>query len=184
MSDIVERLNLDHSTLNPLHKEAADEITRLRQLLSEADKREKEVRAKALNHAAVVAYATCAESLHGHGWRGLWLRSGQGGFDSIGIIDCEISDQVPSLYATGSVILLVFANQAGKFFYTGANRPANGQDITLHMIRTIISCVYPNVEVTAGQGALVANALAALPLAIAFNQIATIVLDNITMTAV
>ena len=64
MSDIVERLNLDHSTLNPLHKEAADEITRLRQLLSEADKREKEVRAKALNHAAVVAYATCAETRH------------------------------------------------------------------------------------------------------------------------
>lgn len=30
MSDIVERLNLDHSTLNPLHKEAADEINRLR----------------------------------------------------------------------------------------------------------------------------------------------------------
>lgn len=44
MSDIVERLNLDHSTLNPLHKEAADEITRLRQLLSEADKREREAR--------------------------------------------------------------------------------------------------------------------------------------------
>lgn len=67
---------------------------------------------------------------------------------------------------------------------TGANRPANGQDITLHMIRTIISCVYPNVEVTAGQGALVANALAALPLAIAFNEIATITLANITVTAV
>lgn len=67
---------------------------------------------------------------------------------------------------------------------TGANRPANGQDITLHMIRTIISCVYPNVEVTAGQGALVANALAALPLAIDFDKIATITLANITVTAV
>lgn len=67
---------------------------------------------------------------------------------------------------------------------TGANRPANGQDITLHMIRTIISCVYPNVEVTAAQGALVANALAALPLAIDFDEIATITLDNITVTAV
>jgi hypothetical protein len=44
MTDIVERLNLDHSTLNRLHKEAADEITRLRQLLSEADKREREAR--------------------------------------------------------------------------------------------------------------------------------------------
>ncbi|WP_149898948.1 hypothetical protein [Rhizobium rhizogenes] len=52
MTDIVERLNLDHSTLNPLHKEAADEITRLRQLLSESQKREKEARAKALEEAA------------------------------------------------------------------------------------------------------------------------------------
>ncbi|KAA3503247.1 hypothetical protein DXM27_10335 [Rhizobium rhizogenes] len=48
----MERLNLDHSTLNPLHKEAADEITRLRQLLSESQKREKEARAKALEEAA------------------------------------------------------------------------------------------------------------------------------------
>lgn len=53
MTDIVERLNIDHSTLNPLHKEAADEITRLRQLLSEAEKREREARAKALEEAAL-----------------------------------------------------------------------------------------------------------------------------------
>lgn len=66
---------------------------------------------------------------------------------------------------------------------TGANRPANGQDITLHLIRTIISCVFPNVEVTAGQGAFVADALDDLPLSIAFNQIVTISLDNITVTA-
>ncbi len=55
MTDIVERLNLDHSTLNRMHKEAADEITRLRQLLSEAEKREKEARAKTLEDAAQVA---------------------------------------------------------------------------------------------------------------------------------
>lgn len=61
MTDIVERLNLDHSTLNPLHKEAADEITRLRQLLSEADKREREATAKALEDAAVVAERAIAE---------------------------------------------------------------------------------------------------------------------------
>ncbi|KRA58220.1 hypothetical protein [Rhizobium sp. Root651] len=46
------------------YQQAADEITRLRQLLYEAEKREKEVRAKVLNHAAVVAYATCAETRH------------------------------------------------------------------------------------------------------------------------
>lgn len=67
---------------------------------------------------------------------------------------------------------------------TGDNRPNNGQDITLHMIRTIISSVYPNVEVTAATGALVANPLAALPIAIAFTEIASIDLDHITITAV
>lgn len=36
----------------------------LRTALSEAEKREKEARVKALNHAAVVAYATCAETRH------------------------------------------------------------------------------------------------------------------------
>lgn len=66
----------------------------------------------------------------------------------------------------------------------GANRPANGQDITLHMVRTIISCVYPNVEVTAATGAIVGSTLAALPIAIAFTEISTIDLDQITITAV
>ncbi len=37
---------------------------RLRQLLSEAQKREREARLKALNNAAAVAYATCAETRH------------------------------------------------------------------------------------------------------------------------
>lgn len=67
---------------------------------------------------------------------------------------------------------------------TGAGRPANGQDITLHLIRTIISCAYPNVEVTAATGALVGDGLVALPLAIGFDKIATITLDNIAVTAV
>ena len=39
MSDIVERLNLDHSSLNRLHQEAAEEITRLRIALAEAEKK-------------------------------------------------------------------------------------------------------------------------------------------------
>lgn len=54
----------DWHTLCKTAREAATEITRLRQLLSEAEKREREERVKALNHAAVVAYATCAETRH------------------------------------------------------------------------------------------------------------------------
>ena len=45
-----------------LMEEAADEITRLRQLLSEADKREREARAKALEEAAQVAEKTGANN--------------------------------------------------------------------------------------------------------------------------
>lgn len=49
MNDIVERLlNIQdhgHKSLNNLHQQAAAEITHLRQLLSEAEKREKEARA-------------------------------------------------------------------------------------------------------------------------------------------
>lgn len=67
---------------------------------------------------------------------------------------------------------------------TGTNRPANGQDITLHMVRTVISCAYPNVEVTAATGALVGNPPAALPISIAFTEISSIDLNQITMTAV
>lgn len=66
---------------------------------------------------------------------------------------------------------------------TGAGRPANGQDITLHLIRTIISCAYPNVEVTAATAELVAETLAALPFAVDFDEIITIELDNIAVTA-
>ncbi|MBX4889762.1 hypothetical protein [Rhizobium bangladeshense] len=67
---------------------------------------------------------------------------------------------------------------------TGATRPANGQDITLHMIRTIISCVYPNVEVTAATGNRVGSGAAAMPIVIGFDEIATITLDKIAITAV
>lgn len=66
---------------------------------------------------------------------------------------------------------------------TGANRPANGQDITLHLIRTIVSCVYPNVEVTTATGARTGSAAAALPITMDFDEMATITLANIAITA-
>lgn len=67
---------------------------------------------------------------------------------------------------------------------TGANRPSNGKAITLHLIRTLISCIYPNVEVTAATGARADDGLSALPLAVSFSEIVTINLDDITITAV
>lgn len=67
---------------------------------------------------------------------------------------------------------------------TGSNRPVNGQDITLHLIRTITSCVYPNVEVTAATGNRVGSGAAAVPIAIDFDEMATITLANISIAAV
>ncbi len=66
---------------------------------------------------------------------------------------------------------------------TGANRPDNGEDITLHMIRTIISCVYPNVEVTNVTGGRV-GVSSSFPIVIDFDEIVSIGLDDITVTAV
>ena len=71
MSDVVELLrkaafvrykNGWEST--SLAKDAADIITRLRQLLSEAEKREREVRAKALGDAASAIFVMGAWSPH------------------------------------------------------------------------------------------------------------------------
>lgn len=67
---------------------------------------------------------------------------------------------------------------------TSDGRPANGQDITLHLIRTIVSSAFPNVEVTAATGGVVGSPAASLPVAIAFNQIATFNLNDIAVTAV
>ncbi len=67
---------------------------------------------------------------------------------------------------------------------TGANRPANGQDITMHLIRTIISCAFPHVEVLDAEGGRDGDPVGPLPLTFTFNEIASIVLNDITITAV
>ncbi|QQM29285.1 hypothetical protein JET14_13205 [Martelella lutilitoris] len=66
---------------------------------------------------------------------------------------------------------------------SGSNRPANGRDITEHMIRTVIAQSWRNVEVTAIQGARVGDTATDLPISIDFDEIASIDLDNITITA-
>lgn len=58
---------------------------------------------------------------------------------------------------------------------TGATRPANGQDITLHLVRTAVSSVYPNVEVVSATANVLPNGpLRPLPVAIPFLSIAEI----------
>lgn len=67
---------------------------------------------------------------------------------------------------------------------TGANRPANGQDITLHLIRTAVSSAYPNVEVvTATANVLPNGPLMLLPLPVRFFSIAEIDPARITVAA-
>lgn len=57
----------------------------------------------------------------------------------------------------------------------------NGDDMTLHALTVALSCRFPNVEITAAQAALGTAALGALPLAIAFSEIATFVADDIAI---
>lgn len=66
---------------------------------------------------------------------------------------------------------------------SGQGRPINGRDITEHMIRTIIAQSWPNVEVTGIQGARVGDTATDLPITIGFEEIASITLENITISA-
>jgi hypothetical protein len=71
--------------------------------------------------------------------------------------------------------------QAAGAALTGANRPPNGQDITLHLLRTAVSNAYPNVEViSATVSRQPAGTIAAVPFAIDFLQIADIDITQIT----
>ncbi|MBD8556285.1 hypothetical protein IFT84_17390 [Rhizobium sp. CFBP 8762] len=69
-------------------------------------------------------------------------------------------------------------------FNAAATRPDNGQDITLHMIRTYVSCAYPNVQIMDIDGGRVGGAQGDLPISIGFAEIATLGLNAITITAV
>lgn len=67
---------------------------------------------------------------------------------------------------------------------TGSTRPANGQDITLHLVRTAVSSVYPNVEVvSATANVLPDGPLKPLPFAIPFLSIAAIDPSRVTVTS-
>lgn len=80
MTDIVERLTEAAAMrdelkerywhrASSLKREAAAEITRLRQLLSEAEKRQKEAREKAIEESAMVVDAVSHKGMHGSLWQ-------------------------------------------------------------------------------------------------------------------
>ncbi|MBY0252865.1 MAG: hypothetical protein K2X54_16050 [Methylobacterium organophilum] len=69
--------------------------------------------------------------------------------------------------------------------FAGAGRPVNGQDVTLHLLRTIVAAAYPNVEIVSGTATLLPNGMpAALPYSVLFLEMATVDPDDVTVTVV
>lgn len=64
----------------------------------------------------------------------------------------------------------------------GDRRPANGEDVTVFMIRSAIEALYPNVEVVSVEGRRGVAAIGALPISIGFYEIATVAVANITVS--
>lgn len=95
-------------------------------------------------------------------------------------ITCKVSVDANGCPAPStSAIAVALANAL-----SGDNRPANGDDVTLHMLRTAIATVYPNVEITAANAAFASTGLSAVPLSVGFNEMASIVAANISVTVI
>lgn len=67
---------------------------------------------------------------------------------------------------------------------SGDAQPLNGFDVTMHLLRTALSCRFPNVEVVSGQAAVFGDPLASLPLTIPFEWIAAFAVADITIAVV
>ena len=61
----------------------------------------------------------------------------------------------------------------------GDRRPINGEDVTVHLIRSAIEARYPNVEVVSITGSRAGDAT--MPIDIGFDEIATFSLDDVTI---
>lgn len=82
----------------------------------------------------------------------------------------------PSALAVAEVI-------ANGFF--GPDRPVNGQDVTLHLLRTILAKTYPNVEIIAGTATLLPGTQpVALPYSILFMEMAAVALGGVSVKVV
>ena len=67
---------------------------------------------------------------------------------------------------------------------SGDTRPANGVDITTHIVTRTLAAVHPNVEVVAVRGARNLNAVGALPIPMGFYEMALAAVARVTITAV
>jgi hypothetical protein len=65
---------------------------------------------------------------------------------------------------------------------TGSKQPANGADVTMHQLRTALSCRFPNVEILTALGAIDPATPAALPVAVAFDEYPVFTVENITVS--
>lgn len=65
---------------------------------------------------------------------------------------------------------------------TGDARPLNGADITLHLLRTVLACRFPNVEIVSAGASFSEEGPFVMPLAVAFDEIATFDAEAITLT--
>jgi hypothetical protein len=69
--------------------------------------------------------------------------------------------------------------------FTGPARPVNGQDVSLHLLRTIMAAAYPNVEIVSGTATLLPNGSPVpLPYSVLFLEMATVDPDDVTITVV
>jgi hypothetical protein len=69
--------------------------------------------------------------------------------------------------------------------FAGANRPVNGQDVTLHLLRTILTATYPNVEIISGSATLLPGGPSLpLPYSILFLDMAAVDPNDVAVTVV
>ncbi|MFB0493009.1 hypothetical protein ABIE45_005595 [Methylobacterium sp. OAE515] len=69
--------------------------------------------------------------------------------------------------------------------FSGPNRPVNGQDVSLHLLRTIVASTYPNVEIVSGTASLTSNGLPVpLPYNILFLEMAAVDPGDVTVAVV
>lgn len=69
--------------------------------------------------------------------------------------------------------------------FAGPDRPVNGQDVSLHLLRTVLSKTYQNVEIVSGTATLLPNGLTLpLPYSVLFLEMAAVDPDNVTITVI
>jgi hypothetical protein len=69
--------------------------------------------------------------------------------------------------------------------FTGAGRPVNGQDVTLHLLRTILGKAYQNVEIVSGYATLLPDGIPVpLPYSILFLEMAAVAAGDVSVSVI